>query len=465
MTQLESIAPSDGRSLGSVTVTAPEQIAELVALARGACREWSAIGPAQRAMRVAELGRVVSDHAGDLAHALALEVGKPIAEARAEVARTAQICAYYGGVGYELGGIVRRSADPRTMILSRQAPVGVAGVITPWNFPLAIPAWKLVPALVAGCPVVWKPASASVLTGERFVQLAHAAGIPEHVLTIVFGGSELGTALAESDLDALSFTGSSEVGGRLRELLGGRRRPRLTLELGGVNVSHVLSDADLDAAARDIVAAAFGYAGQKCTATQVIAADRSIARELRDRLASEIGALKVGDPLVEDVVVGPVIAPEVARQLRERIDRIARDHELICAAPAPDGESFVAPTLFADGGPASELIRAELFGPIAVLVETSGIDDHVRVASASGMGLSAAVYATRSASVRRLLNRVDAGVVAVNRPSTGLDPHVPFGGWADSGGHFSEQGLEGLRFYLKWQTVYWRDDGDGVEFP
>jgi aldehyde dehydrogenase (NAD+) len=462
---IESVAPATGELLGSVPAVDSNAVAALIEKARGAQRAWEAAGPVGRANVVSALGRLLTERADGIAVLLAAEVGKPIAEARAEVTRAAQICGYLGGVGYELGGVVRRSGDPAVTIVARQVPVGVAGIITPWNFPIAIPAWKIVPALVSGCSVLWKPASAAILTAEQFARLASDAGVPDGVLTCVYGGAEVGRVLSEGSIDALSFTGSTTVGSTLRGELGGRVRPRLTLELGGVNVSHVLADADIPRSARDIVAAAYGYAGQKCTATQVIAADHGVADDLAEALREELVALRVGDPLDKGTDVGPVIDRRTAEGLRSDIERLSAQAELVGQAQAPGDGAYVAPTLFRDRDGTSDLIRNEYFGPVAGIVVARSPADHARIARASGMGLTAAIYGTDFDRIRAMLNHVGTGVVAVNRPSTGLDPHVPFGGWGESGGHFSEQGTEGLRFYLKWQTVYWRGDRPDAFFP
>lgn len=462
--QIVSVAPADGRVLGSVELSSPRDVMSAVARARGAQGEWSARGAVNRAARVIELGRLIGEAAPGLSELVAQEVGKPIVEARGEVARAAQICAYYGGVAYELGGIARRSIDPQVMLLSRQVPVGVAGVITPWNFPVAIPAWKIVPALAAGCAVVWKPAPEAALCAERFFALARDAGIPEDVLALVHGDAEAGGALVDGEIDALSFTGSTVVGRTLQRRAGGRGL-RLTVELGGVNVAHVFGDANVVRAATDVANAAFGYAGQKCTATQVVA----VASELADSFAATLGmqtlGVTVGDPLDASTVCGPVINEDTAARLNESIDASSAEYRVLARGDTPEGPAFVPPVLLRDEERTSSLLQEELFGPVCVLTSTRSLDDHAEIAATSGAGLAAAIYGHDADAIRRMLNICGAGVVGVNRPSTGLDPNVPFGGWGSSGGNFSELGLEGLRFYLKWQSVYWRGEGEGVAFP
>ena len=378
-----------------------------------------------------------------------------------EVGRAATICAYYGGVGNDLGGDLRRSAEASVMILSREVPVGVAGVITPWNFPIAIPAWKIVPALVSGCAVVWKPAPQAVATAQALADLARDAGVPDGVLTLLVGDAEVGEALTRAPLDALSFTGSTVVGEAIRAAVA-TRPVRLVLELGGVNVAHVLPDADVDAAATDLVAAAFGYAGQKCTATQVIAADRTVVADLRSALAARMAALRVGSPLDAGVTVGPVIDEATAAQQRARIAACASAHDTH-VAEAPEGGAWVAPTLVV--GESDDLVANELFGPVCTLLTTSGPEEHARIVGATPSRLSAAVYGRDADAIRRMINLAQTAVVAVNRPSTGLDPHVSFGGWGASAAGIAEQGHAALRFYTKQQTVYWRGRGDGAEFP
>ena len=462
--QIVSIAPADGRVLGTVELSSPAEVASAIGRARDAQGDWAARGPVNRAGRLVELGRLIGEAAPGLSELVAEEVGKPIVEARGEVARGAQICAYYGGVAYELGGTARRSIDPQVMLLSRQVPVGVAGVITPWNFPVAIPAWKIVPALAAGCSVVWKPAPEAALSALRLFELARDAGIPEDVLALVHGDAETGGALVDGEIDALSFTGSTAVGRTLQRRAGGRGL-RLTVELGGVNVAHVLADADVVRAATDVANAAFGYAGQKCTATQVVAVASELADDFAATLGMQTSGVKVGDPLDASTVCGPVIDEDTASRLNQAIDSLSAEYRVLARGQTPEGPAFVPPVLFRDEERTSSLLREELFGPVCVLTSTRSLSDHAEIAAASGAGLAAAVYGRDADAIRRVLNIVGTGVVGVNRPSTGLDPHVPFGGWGSSGGSFSEQGLEGLRFYLKWQTVYWRGEGEGVAFP
>ena len=456
-----STSPYDGSVLAEVPATTPREVAAAVDRARDAQPEWQRRGPVQRAAILVALGRLIHDQRSTLGDLIAKEVGKPLAEATAEVSRTATICAYYGGIGNDLGGDLRRSTEASVMILARQVPVGVAGVITPWNFPAAIPAWKILPALIAGCTVVWKPAPQALATALALTALAREAGVPHDALTLVVGDAEVGQGLTSAPLDALSFTGSSAVGETIRRAVA-CRPVRLVLELGGVNVAHVLADADIEAAATDITAAAFGFAGQKCTATQVIAADRQIAKELKTALVSRLNTLVVGLPFDPEVTVGPVVDEATALDHRASIAALRRAHETHSAA-APDGGAWVAPTLVI--GNRDRLVSAELFGPVCTLLSTDGYGDHEAIAASTPSQLTAAVYGRDADAIRRVINLAHTAVVAVNRPSTGLDPHVSFGGWGASAAGHAEQGHEALRFYTKHQTVYWRANGDGIEFP
>ncbi len=454
--ELRSIAPATGQALGAVIVASADDVERLIAAARAAQWEWWRRGAVQRAALLIAVAALLDRDRDEIARLMAAEVGKPLRESTAEVARASQILSYYGGVGRELGGFVRSSADASVDILARQVPVGVAAVISPWNFPVAIPVWKIAPALASGCTVVWKPAPEAALTAERVARAFEEAGMPRDVLGIAQGGGTVGAALVDGDIDALSFTGSTGVGERIGQQVGGQGRPRLTLELGGVNVAHVLRDADVDRAAADIAAAAYGYAGQKCTATQVVAVDRTRLDEFVPALERAAGELAVGDPLDSGTAVGPVISADEGRDLRARVAEAARAAPHAWEGEAPEGPAFVAPTLLLVDQPDSPLLGEEFFGPVAAVIGVDSDDDRRAVASASGLGLAAAVYGRDEAEIRRVVNRLSAGVIAINRPSTGLDPHVPFGGWNGSGGAFFEQGTEGLRFYLKWQTQYWR---------
>lgn len=461
MTTLASRAPATGEILGEVASTELSGLDSMITRSRVAQRSWEQAGAVTRALTVGRLGSLLAAESG-LAELLAAEVGKPIKEARAEVQRGVHICIYYAGVGHELGGILRNSVDPSVAVMARQIPIGVAGLITPWNFPLAIPLWKMIPGLVAGCSVIWKPAPQAVLVAERLMLLLRDAGVPEDLVQVAYGGAPLGAALGEQDLDALSFTGSAQVGATLRERLGRQLRPRLALELGGVNIAYVLADADLSQAAACIASAAFHYAGQKCTATQIVAAEANVHDDLVDALRQEVANLVVGDPLQEDVVVGPVIDSAAAAAVRAPLPDIGVE---LASGTELDGEAFVPPVMLAIDGPANRLAQSELFGPVLGIARVSSDTDRRRLAQASGMGLAAAIYSRDADAVRRTANLVGTGVVAVNRPSTGLDPHVPFGGWHNSGGEFPEQGIVGLDFFRKWQTIYWKSESPGAQFP
>lgn len=458
---ITSFAPADGSTVARAQATSADDVHDAVAAARSTQSAWERMGPVKRSERIAQLGRLISNAREALSVLIAREVGKPLIEAEGEVTRGAAICGYYAGIGQEIGGDLRRSADPSVMILARDVAVGVAGVITPWNFPLAIPLWKIVPALAAGCSVVWKPAPQAIGTAEELMKLAAAANIVPDALTVVQGDQETGQALIASDVDGISFTGSSAVGEAIRGTVA-RRPVRLVLELGGVNVAHVLPDADMAAAADDLIAAAFGFAGQKCTATQVIVADATIADQLADLLIERMGRLAVGDPQDRASVMGPVIDQAAAHRIRTQVSRLAETHA-VHHGPCLDGPAWVAPVLVR--GEREVLTTQECFGPVATLISTDGLGDHAALARAGGSALSSAVYGRDADAVRRMINIAGTAVVAVNRPSTGLDPHVPFGGWGPSAAGTAEQGREGLRFYTKRQTVYWKGTGVGTEFP
>jgi acyl-CoA reductase-like NAD-dependent aldehyde dehydrogenase len=236
------------------------------------------------------------------------------------------------------------------------------------------------------------------------------------------------------------------------------------VELGGVNVAHVLDDADLVRAANDVANAAFGYAGQKCTATKVVAVASDVADDFAATLAMQTLGVKVGEPLDETAVCGPVIDQDTASRLNDEIEALSAEHTVLARGQAPEGAAFVAPVLLRDGQRTSRLLREELFGPVRVLTSTHSLSDHGEIATSSGAGLCAAIYARDADAIRRALNLVGASVVAV-KPIPGSRSAYAVRGWGgSSGGSLSEQGVEGLRFYLKWQTVYWRGEGEGSHF-
>ncbi|WP_224282140.1 aldehyde dehydrogenase, partial [Streptomyces sp. LS1784] len=396
--------------------------------------------------RSAALGRIadaVEAHAHELAALIVREVGKPLAEALGEVARTAAIWRYYAQAPYAPSGAVHETAAGPGLLLTRRRPYGVAGLIAPWNFPLAIPTWKAAPALAVGNAVVLKPAPEATACALR---LAELAGLPEDVFTVLPGGAEEGEALVGA-VDVVSFTGSTGVGRAVVRAATERGVP-VQAELGGLNAALVLPDADITQAAGHIAAAIAGYAGQKCTATSRVIAVGAAYEPLREALVKALAA-------VDDAVCGPVINAAARERLTGAVSSAVESGAVVLAGGGVPERAgwYVEPTLLAEVPAEHPLASEEFFGPIAVLHAAADLDEAIALANDTPHSLSTSVH-TRSLDVAlAAADRLDAGMIRVNAPSSGVDFHLPFGGAKGAGHGDREQGQAALDFYTVSRTV------------
>lgn len=398
-----------------------------------------------------------------LAAEMTQEEGKTLAEARGEVRRSINILRYFGGEGARLPGLVAPSERDRVFCFAVRRPLGVAGLVTPWNFPSAIPAWKLAPALVAGNTVVMKPASAAPLSSWRIVEALVEAGIPGGVVNYVAGpGSVLGTALVnEPALRAVSFTGSCAVGALLYDQAV-RRRLRVQLEMGGKNPTVVLADADLETAVSNTVNGAFASTGQKCTATSRVIVEDAIYDRFLRALVDRARALKVGDGMDPETDVGPAVDEDQLDTVLRYIAAGQREGAtLVTGGRRLTGEPFahgffVEPTIFADVDEGMAIAREEIFGPVLAVFRARGFEDAMRLANAVAFGLSASIQTKDVSRIFDFVNGVEAGLVTVNLPSAGVEYQLPFGGTKDSSFGPKEQGPSAMDFYTDWKTAYVR---------
>jgi aldehyde dehydrogenase (NAD+) len=433
------------------------EVAAAYSLARTAFATWRRTGPLDRAAVLARCAGLIRARAEDGAVILVRENGKTLAEARVEVAKTADFLDYYASFARQPWGELLADARPGTQTSARVEPVGVVLAICPWNDPLITPARKLGPALIAGNTVLLKAASQTPMIANWLVRLLAEARLPDGVVQVITGrNAEISDALLASP-DAVTFTGSNEVGGYLRRALADRN-VRLQGELGGKNVSVVLADADLDMAAATVASAAFAQAGQRCTATSRLIVEASVAPALTARLRDRVAEIVVGPGLDPATTMGPLSYAAHRDGVLEHIERAAKEGgEVIAggARPASDALShgcYVEPTLV-NVTPAQSLWRDEVFGPVLAITTATGFDDAVRLANDTAFGLAAAVFTTDLTSATRFLEEAEAGQVAVNLPTAGWDVHHPFGGFRESGSPFKEQGAPGLRFYTRIKTT------------
>ncbi|MBA2760307.1 MAG: aldehyde dehydrogenase family protein, partial [Chloroflexia bacterium] len=335
---------------------------------------------------------------------------------------------------------------------------GVVGIITPWNFPIAIPAWKIAPALAFGNTVVFKPASLTPLCAVRLVEALDEAGLPPGVLNLLTGSAgAVGDPLVSDErVDAISFTGSNEVGAEIKRTAG-EHGAKVQLEMGGKNPAIVMADADLDHAVGEVLKGAMMSTGQKCTATSRAIVDRRLLDEVTSRLVERASAMKVGDPQADGVQMGPLISAEAAERVLGDIGKGAEGASLATGGNRPDGAGnghFVAPTVFTDVQPSSFLGQEELFGPVLGVIPVDDLDEAIAVANQVRYGLSASIFTRDIGQALAFVREVQAGIVHVNSETAGAEPQVPFGGYKGSSSYSREQGKAAREFFTQVKTVY-----------
>ena len=465
--------PGSGARLQSVSPTRPNivvaegdsatvgDVDEAVAAARNALTGWAATPMHQRGAILAAAAAIVEQHGAQWGLELTLEEGKTKAEGIAEVGRAAQILRYYAAEGDRQAGEIFSSPRAGEQILVTRKPIGVVAAVTPFNFPIAIPAWKIAPALVYGNTVVWKPASAVPLLALRLAEALTTAGLPPGVLNLVIGNSAAGDAVvSHGDIDAITFTGSTGVGRRIAAAAAARGIP-VQAEMGGKNAAVVLDDADFDLAVEQVMLGAFRSAGQKCTATSRLILTRGIADRFLAALIAKADALVVGDPSADATQMGPVISGSAQTDIISGIDTAKTQGASVLAGGGGyrDGAlaqgHFVAPTIVELTG-ATDIWTEELFGPVLAVRRANGAEEAFALANDSEFGLSAAVFTQDLTRALQAIERVDVGVLHINSESAGADPHVPFGGAKRSGLGPKEQGGAAREFFTHTTTVYLR---------
>ena len=439
----------------------PADMARAAGAAAAALPAWASMtGPARGALlfKVADL---LEKRFDEISADMTREEGKTLPEAKGEVRRSINIFRYFAGEGSRLGGIVAPSERDRVHMFAFRKPIGVCGLVTPWNFPSAIPAWKLAPALICGNTVVLKPASAAPLSAWRLVEACHEAGIPKGVVNFVAGpGKALGEALVEAPpLRAISFTGSCGVGAWLHERAS-RRKLRIQLEMGGKNPTIVLADANFDAAVENVVNGAFFSTGQKCTATSRAIVEESIYDRFVEALVERTKKLKVGDGMQPGVDIGPCVDEGQMNTVLYYIETGRKEcGEPLCGGRRLTGGAydkgwFVEPAIFAGVTQDMTIAREEIFGPVLAVMKARDLAHALEIANASEFGLSASLQTSNLSRMFEYIYGIEAGLVTVNLPSAGVEYQLPFGGTKDSSFGPKEQGPAALEFYSDFKTVY-----------
>ena len=447
--------------LAEVTSSTPQDVRYAVDAAEDAYREWRRTPAPQRGDLVRKAADLMERRRAELARLLTQEEGKVLAESLAEVDRAIANVRFSAGEGTRLTGETIPSAQRDTFIYTTREPLGVVATITPWNFPIAIPAWKIAPALVAGNTVIFKPASLTPLCAAQVVQCFVDAGLPDGVLNMVLGsGAALSDAIVDDErVKAISFTGSSAVGKRLYAQAA-KRLCKVQLEMGGKNAVIVMDDADLERAAESIASGAFGATGQRCTATSRAVVVRSKARDLVELLEAKAAAWRTGDGLAAGVKMGPLVDETQLAKVRALIGEGVREG----ATTVRDGSAprdpdlargyFVEPTIFADVDPNMRIAREEIFGPVISVIPADDLDGALAAANAVGYGLSSSIYTRDLRTAFRYAEESEAGMLHVNLPTLGGEAHVPFGGVKDSGFGDRECGTAAFDFFTETRVVY-----------
>ncbi len=455
---MDDLNPSDA---GDVIARVPHGSADdaraATTAAAAALPAWRALTGPARGEHLHRWAAAISERAEELAQAMAREVGKPIGESRGEVGRCIVILRYYAGEAVRSVGDVIPAGLPGALQYSLREPLGVVALITPWNFPLAIPLWKAAPALAFGNTVVLKPSELSSRVATLLAETSITAGLPRGVFNVILGtGVDVGTPLIEApEVRGISFTGSAKVGA-LVAAIAARRNVRYQTEMGGKNVVIVAADADLDAAASLTAAGAMRYAGQKCTATSRVVIDRKVEDDFLDRLRAQVEALPLGPVVDATSAVGPLISQRSHDSISAALADSTADR--IFGGELPDDERFrrgfyFAPLVIRIADPAARLAQEELFGPVLGVLSADDMEHAIAIANQTRYGLSASLFTHDLRSALHYVQRIEVGLVRVNGDTTGVDPHAPFGGMKGSSSGSREQGPAAREFYTETKTV------------
>jgi aldehyde dehydrogenase (NAD+) len=457
----ETTNPATGETIGVFPKSGTDDVDYAAAAAKDAFERWRLVPAPKRAEILFRVGQRFLDRKDELIELMVQEMGKVRAEAGGDVQEAIDMTYYMAGEGRRLFGQTTPSEMPDKFQMSVRMPIGVVGAITPWNFPIAIPSWKIAPALVCGDTVVFKPATDTPLLGERFVEIFEEAGLPAGVLNIVHGGGgTVGEGLVKHpDVPLISLTGSREVGVQTAKNAAPLLK-HVHLELGGKNGIIVMDDADLELAVDGIVWSAFGTSGQRCTAASRVIAAGKVYDRVQSQLVERVEQLKLGNGLEEDVDVGPVINRAALEKIHSYTE-IGKDEgaKLLTGGEIATGDgleqgNFYRPTVFADVEPGMRIAQEEIFGPTTALIRATDVDEAIRIANGIEFGLSSAIFTRDVNKAFRAIRDLNAGITYVNAGTIGAEVHLPFGGTKQTGNGHREAGQAALDFYTEWKAVY-----------
>lgn len=446
--------------VGSVQSSTVEDINVAVKAGKESFEIWKNTSSVKRGDYLYKAANILEKRVEDIAVSATLEMGKTFEETKGEVMRAISILRFYAQEGMSKVGEVIPSANSKNLLYTTRTPVGVVGVISPWNFPIAIPVWKIAPALIYGNTIVFKPATETAVTAAKIVEAFADAGIPEGVLNFVTGrGSKIGDYFIEhQDINAISFTGSNDIGRRVA-MASISRGSKYQLEMGGKNPAIVLKDADLELAAKLTINGAMKHTGQKCTATSRVFVQSSIYEEFKELLLQKTKEIKIGSGLDESVYMGPLASKEQREKVLNYIDIGEREGaKLIYGGRVPEGKEYengyyFEPTIFENVKNNMIIAQQEIFGPVLSLIKVDSYEEAVEQANNIQFGLSASLFTRDVAKSLAFVNDIEVGMVKVNGESAGVEPQAPFGGMKQSSSHSREQGKAAIEFYTSIKTV------------
>ncbi len=446
--------------IGLAPLSTREETRQAVAAALAAFPKWRDTPAPVRGRVISKAALLMEEQKDDLALLMTREEGKALKDALGEVQKSINILEFMAGESRRIGGETVPSELPKNFAYTLKQPLGVVGAITPWNFPISIPVWKIAPALVAGNTVVFKPATLTPFTGAKVVEIFERAGVPAGVLNMVAGsGGEVGDELLQHpDVRAVSFTGSTEVGSELYAQ-GARRMKKCQCEMGGKNPLVILADADLPLAVESAVFGAFASTGQRCTATSRVVIEEAVADRFVEMLVERARKLRVGNGLEPGIDVGPAVDEAQMKTDLRYIEIGKKEGKLLLGGGRLSGGAFdrgyfVAPTIFDHVAPGSSIAQDEIFGPVLSVIRVKNFEEALRVANSVRYGLSSSLYTNDAAKIFEFIDRIETGITHVNSPTVGGEAQLPFGGMKGTGVGLREMGRVAIDFYTELKTVY-----------
>ncbi|WP_373895354.1 aldehyde dehydrogenase family protein [Virgibacillus sp. CBA3643] len=455
------INPATGDTIVEVPLSDASSVDHAVTQAKKAQKEWALVPAPQRAEVLYQVGYLMKERKERLAQLLTMENGKVLEEARGEVQEGIDMAFYMAGEGRRLFGQTTPAELKDKFAMSQRAPVGVVGIITPWNFPIAIATWKSFPAIVAGNAVIWKPATETPIMAYELAKIFEESGLPVGVLNVVFGaGSSVGDAMVQhKDLRVISFTGSDATGRNIASECG-RQLKKVSLEMGGKNAIIVMDDADIDLAVEGIIWSAFGTSGQRCTACSRVIVHEKVKETLEERLLAKMEELTIGNGLDESIKVGPIINKAGMDKIKDYMEigkaegakLLAGGYELNVGDNGKG--NYFAPTLFSNATAEMRISQEEIFGPVVSLISVKSFEEAIEVNNGVDFGLSSSIFTTDVNRVFQAQRDLDTGIVYVNAGTSGAEIHLPFGGTKGTGNGHRDSGVQALDVFTEWKAVY-----------